>query len=80
MIIKSYLLESFQNQKDIKKFKGVNLDQLMKEEIRGEETKEKENIKKLEYSVNLCVLLNLKKKKLINEKEFNILKEKIKNF
>ena len=52
----------------------------MKEELKREETKNKENIKKLEYSVNLCVLLNLKKKKLINEKEFNILKEKIKNF
>ena len=52
----------------------------MKEEIKREETKNKENIKKIEYSANLCILLNLKKKKLINEKEFNILKEKIKNF
>ena len=52
----------------------------MKEEIKREENKEQKNIKKLEYSANLCVLLNLKKQKLINEKEFNILKEKIKEF
>lgn len=33
----------------------------------------------LEYSANLCKLLHLRKQNLITEKEYNILKERLKD-
>lgn len=52
----------------------------MKEGIQRKEISEFEKNKILEYSSNLCKLVYLKRKKLITEKEYEILKEKIKKF
>ena len=51
----------------------------MKEGIKRKEISIEEKKKILEYSANLCKLAILKKEKLITEKEYDILKIKLKN-